>query len=69
MFDGPIKITISDPDTGKELESRVVENDYVLICAGNRYLMGTQVMGRLGRATHILRIGVDQSYRPQKAES
>lgn len=54
-FDKPIKVTISDPETGEELESRVVSNDYVLICAGKRYLKNIQVMGR----THMLAVASD----------
>jgi hypothetical protein len=52
-FQKPIKVTISDPDTGEELESRVVWNDYVLITAGNRYLKSMAVMG----STHTLHVG------------
>lgn len=53
----PIRVTISDPETGAELESRVVENDYILITAGNRYLKSAQVMGR----THMLSIAVEKN--------
>ena len=51
---GPIKITISDPETGKVLEERVLTNDYAIICAGNRYVKNIQVMGR----THMLAVAV-----------
>lgn len=33
-----IKVTVSDPDTGEELAQQILDDDYVLICAGNRYL-------------------------------
>ena len=33
------RVTCTDVDTG-ESESAVIENDYVLICDGNRYLHG-----------------------------
>lgn len=31
-----IKVTVSDPDTGEVLAERVIDNDYVILCAGNR---------------------------------
>jgi hypothetical protein len=34
----PIKVTISDPETGEILDEAVIDNDYVIVCAGNRYL-------------------------------
>lgn len=53
-FTKPVKVTISDPDTGKELETRVFTNDYMIICAGNRYVKSTQIMGR----THMIAVAV-----------
>lgn len=50
----PIKITISDPDTGETFDERVITDDYMLICAGNRYLKSLQTMGR----THMLAVAV-----------
>lgn len=50
----PIKVTISDPETGDVLEERTVENDYCLITAGNRYVKSMQVMGR----THMVAIAI-----------
>lgn len=38
----PIKVTVTDPDTGEVLGERTLENDYVIICAGSRYLDGVQ---------------------------
>lgn len=32
-----IRVTCTDIDTG-ETETRVIENDYVVICDGNRYV-------------------------------
>lgn len=55
-FQKPIRVTISDPETGEQLESRVVANDYVLITVGNRYLKNAQQMGR----THILAVAVEK---------
>ena len=58
---GPIKITISDPETGKVLEERILRNDYAIICAGNRYVKSIQVMGR----THMLAVAVMKPQEPQ----
>jgi hypothetical protein len=52
----PIRVTISDPETGEQLESRVVANDYVLITAGNRYVKNVQQMGR----THVISVAVEK---------
>lgn len=40
-----VKVTVSDPETGEELESRIVDNDFMVICAGDRYLGGVQAYG------------------------
>lgn len=42
MNEGPVKVTVSDPSTGEVLEERIVKNDFMLICAGNRYMHGVQ---------------------------
>jgi hypothetical protein len=55
-FKKPVRVTISDPETGEELESRVVTNDYVLITVGNRYLKNAQRMG----TTHVLAVAVEK---------
>ncbi|HEY1034584.1 MAG TPA: hypothetical protein VGE09_06345 [Pseudoxanthomonas sp.] len=53
-YQKPIKVTCSDPETGEVLQERVIQDDYVLICAGNRYLKSWQTMGR----THMLAVAV-----------
>lgn len=50
--DRPVKITVSDPETGEVLGEKVIRNDYMLICAGRRYLKHVQAMGR----THMLAV-------------
>lgn len=55
-FDAPVKVTVSDPETGKVLESRVIGNDYCLITAGNRYVKSIQQMGR----THMIAVAVEK---------
>lgn len=47
-----VKVTISDPKTGEVLSERVIKDDYVIVCAGDRYVKSTQVMGQ----THMLAI-------------
>ena len=54
-FDKPVKLTISDPDTGEVFESRVLANDYAIITAGNRYVKSVQIMGQ----THMLAVAVE----------
>lgn len=49
-----IKVTVTDPATGEVLGEQVVEDDYVLICAGTAWLSGTQV--HPGTGTHQLTV-------------
>ena len=53
MKEEPIKITVTDPKTGEILGEQIIENDYVLICAGNTYLHDTQVHAN---GTHVVYI-------------
>ena len=53
----PIKVTISDPTTGEVLAERVVDNDFVLVCAGNRYLANTTTYAN---GTAVLTVKVDR---------
>lgn len=34
----PIKVTVTDPESGEVQYERVLEDDYLLICNGNTYL-------------------------------
>lgn len=38
----PIKVTVSDPDTGEVFETRVLDDDFLVLCAGDRYIDGVQ---------------------------
>lgn len=60
-FRKPIKVTISDPDTGAILEERVVANDYLLVTVGNRYVKSIQIMGR----THMFAVAVAKATAQQ----
>lgn len=53
-FQKPVKLTISDPETGTVLEERILANDYAIITAGNRYVKSIQVWGQ----THMLAVAV-----------
>ena len=57
MHQGAIKITVSNPVTGEVLETQVIDNNYVVICAGNRYVKNLQIIGR----THMIAVAVDKS--------
>lgn len=48
-----IKVTVSDPTTGEVLGEQVVHNDYVLVCAGNRYLASTNAHAN---GTHVITV-------------
>lgn len=54
-YDRPVKVTVSDPETGEVLGEATAENDYVLVCAGRRYVKSMQVCGR----THQINIAYD----------
>jgi len=56
----PIKVTITDPETGAVLEEKIVTNDYCIICTGTRYVKSIQQMGR----THMLAIAVAKPSKP-----
>lgn len=59
MFDygQPVKVTVSDPDTGAVLEEKVLgRNDYVVITTGNRYIKSMQVWGQ----THTVHIAMSK---------
>lgn len=47
-----VKVQVRDPDTDIVLEERIVDNDYCVVCAGDRYIKSMQVWG----STHQLNI-------------
>ncbi|WP_431863009.1 hypothetical protein [Microbacterium algeriense] len=51
----PITVTVSDPTTGEELESRTFTDDYTIICAGNRYVTGIGPTAINARKTRCIR--------------
>ena len=51
-----IKVTVTDPETGEVLAEQVVDNDFVLVCAGNRYLANTTTHAN---GTAVLTVKVD----------
>ena len=52
-MDDAVKVTVSDPDSGEVLGERVIRNDYMLVCAGTRYLANTQSHAN---GTHVLTV-------------
>lgn len=58
----PIKVTVSDPATGEVLGEQVISDDYIVICAGNRYVSGTQSYPAKGTAV----ITIKRSGRPSE---
>lgn len=49
---GPVRVTISDPETGNVFEEKIVSNDYVIICNGRRYVKSIQLVGK----THMIAV-------------
>ena len=49
----PVKVTVTDPETGEVLAETVVTDDYVLVCAGTCRLTYTQASAN---GTHVLTI-------------
>ena len=47
-----VKVQIRDPETDELLEETLLNNDYTVICAGDRYIKSMQVWG----STHQLNI-------------
>ena len=54
----PVKVTVSDPETGEVLGERVIENDYIVICAGSRYVAHTNAHANGTHVVTIKRSGV-----------
>lgn len=49
----PIKVTVTDPGTGEVLAEQVLDDDYVVICAGARYVAHTNAHAN---GTHVVTI-------------
>ena len=52
----PIKVTVTDPESGEVLGEQLLDNDYLVICAGNRYLAHTNAHVN---GTHVVTIKRD----------
>lgn len=50
-----IKVTITDPASGEVLGEKVLDNEYLLVTSGNRYLAHTNAHAN---GTHVLTIKV-----------
>jgi len=51
----PIRVTVTDPDTGEVLGEQTISNDYIVICAGDRYVSGTQTYPGKGTAVATIK--------------
>jgi hypothetical protein len=49
----PIKVIVSDPDSGDVLAEQVIDNDYVVICAGRTHVAHTNAHAN---GTHVITI-------------
>lgn len=50
----PVKVTVTDPTTGEVLGEQTIDNDYIVVCAGTRYVSGTQLYP--GKGTAVITI-------------
>lgn len=57
----PVKVTVTDPDTGEVLGEQTVTNDYVIVCAGNRYV---DHVASYANGTTVLTVKVDRGAGP-----
>lgn len=59
-FPMPVKVTITNPETGAVLEERILTNDYCLILSGTRAVRHVQ---HYSNRTHVITIGQGQPER------
>lgn len=57
----PIRIVVSDPETGEVFEDQILQDDYAIITAGNHYL---HHVARHANGTTVLTVKVE----PEKDE-
>jgi hypothetical protein len=60
---GPVKVTVSDPETGQVFEEKIVSNDYVIITNGRRYVKSVQLMGK----THMIAVAWEKGNPDENA--
>lgn len=66
---GPVKVTVSDPETGEVLAEQVITNDYVVITAGNTYIDRVQAHANGTAVITVKRAGRGRGWmRPGFAE-
>ncbi len=51
--DEPIYVTVTDPTTGEVLGERSIENDYIIVCAGDVCVDNVQISAD---GTHVLTV-------------
>lgn len=47
-----VKVQVRDPETDELLEEKLLKNDYIVVCTGDRYIKSMQVWG----STHQINI-------------
>lgn len=52
----PVKITVSDPETGEVFQQKIIENDFFLLVHGNKYIKHINRMG----TTTVFSIAVEK---------
>lgn len=52
-----IKVTVTDPETGTVLDETILDNDFVVICAGRRFLASSE---HHASGTDVLTIKTDK---------
>lgn len=50
----PVTVTVTDPESGEVLGQQTISNDYIVVCAGSRYVASTQSYP--GRGTAVVTI-------------
>lgn len=50
-----VKVTVTDPESGEVLGEKVIENDYIVVVAGNRYI---EHVNAYGNGTHVVTVKV-----------
>lgn len=60
-----VLVKVCDPETGEVLEEKLLNDDYVVVCCGRRYLKSITTWG----STHQLNIAYDKGNRVAEPNS
>lgn len=56
-----IQVTITDPDSGEVLAEKLLDNDYLVVCAGNRYVDGVQAYPTKGTVVVTIKRSIPEA--------